>query len=210
MLALSATIGNPRQVTSWLQSVKSLQQQQDMCAGLERPAASYNVKLIQYTERYADLRYHRYDQPCHLVQGKAAHSFDSMLQRLHPCAVLEAKDIKDGGFPSQLNLEACDCLELFNGMRAVVQAYVNEAGAAGADGLQVVQDRLDLQELLADLIRERPAEDIAVADPVPLPDPPGDHTFIADLLLLSVEAPVTVIHVRTHCKILVFLVAICW
>lgn len=175
-MALSATIGNPREVTSWLQSVKSLQQQQDKQAGVERPAASYNVNLIQYTERYADLRYHRYDQPDDLTLSEPAHSFEQMLQRLHPCAVLVANDIKQGGFPSQLNLEARDCLELFDSMRAVLQEYLAayEANTAVADGPQNVRDRSDLQELLEDLIGERAAKPAAEPASEPAVDGAAD------------------------------------
>jgi len=129
---LSATIGNPEQVTSWLQSVKALQQQQDAQLGIQGPSSSYEVRLIQHSERYADLRYHTFNQssseqspsssapaPPALPDQAAA---QAVFNKLHPCAVLTAHQVQHSGFPSEVSLEPCDCLELFSSMRQVHQA----------------------------------------------------------------------------------------
>ena len=128
-LALSATIGNPQQVTSWLQSVKDLQQQQDSKLGLHRPPAAYQVRLIQHSERYADLRYHTF-APSPTQQNDAslrsaemplnsdASSHDFI--KMHPCAVLTTKQIQESGFPSEISLEPCDCLQLYSIMHSTV------------------------------------------------------------------------------------------
>eukprot|EP00878_Enallax_costatus_P032591 GHUV01035830.1.p2 GENE.GHUV01035830.1~~GHUV01035830.1.p2 ORF type:complete len:112 (+),score=47.54 GHUV01035830.1:1096-1431(+) len=61
-LALSATVGNPVGFTEWLQKVKDSQPMADTASGLAtmssssgtRPA-SYQVHLIQHTERHNEL-----------------------------------------------------------------------------------------------------------------------------------------------------------
>lgn len=125
LLALSATIGNPEQVTGWLQDVKLLQQQQDQANGLQvsknLSSISYKVRLIQHTERYADLRYHRY-MPA-VKQADYLEAVNYTLQKLHPFAVLDSQQIKHAGFPADLTLEPADCLDLFNSMQAVLNEH---------------------------------------------------------------------------------------
>ena len=116
-LALSATVGNPEQVTEWLQSVKCLQLQQDQAVGTAAPSGSYSVKLIQHGERYADLRYHSF-QPaamqsgndCLDVSSASAADAQAAFRKIHPCAVVTAQQLQEGGFPSEITLEPCDCL----------------------------------------------------------------------------------------------------
>ena len=55
-LALSATVGEPEQFVSWLQSIKDLQKLAD--DGQQREA--YTVRLVQHNERWVDLRRHIY------------------------------------------------------------------------------------------------------------------------------------------------------
>ena len=78
-------------------------------------------------------------------------------------------------------------------MRAVVQEYVSEAGPAptGASGPQEAQDRLELDELLADLIRERPAEDTPVADPLHVPNAPGAHIMTIYIFVVAPAADIS-------------------
>ena len=73
LLALSATIGNPHDVASWLRSVKALQQEQDaVVENLPNDGfpVSYDVELIQHTERYADLRYHIWQSATETTQAE--------------------------------------------------------------------------------------------------------------------------------------------
>lgn len=123
-LALSATIGNPKQVAGWLQDVKSLQRTQDEAKPQQsskgQAALSYNVRLIQYSERYADLRYYRYTAPATQMQEGLA-VLEHSLRRMHPFAVLEAQQIRHGGFPADLALEPADCLQLFNSMHFALE-----------------------------------------------------------------------------------------
>lgn len=137
-MALSATIGNPEEVTGWLQDVKTLQQQQDLQAGIVRPAASYTVRLIQHSERFADLRCYRYDPSSQQSKDwedqagremkpqdqngrnqrgpEQPEAFDQALHRMHPCAVLEAERLQTDSFPPELSLEPSDCLKLYDSM----------------------------------------------------------------------------------------------
>ena len=124
-LALSATIGNPEELTSWLQDVKLLQQQQDQSLGLVRPASTYTVRLIKYSERFADLRCYRYDSSSRLGQNKEdqdshEQDFGQTLHRMHPYAVLELHMLQNGSFPPLLTLEPSDCLQLFESMQAAL------------------------------------------------------------------------------------------
>lgn len=128
-MALSATIGNPEQVAGWLQDVKSLQQKQDQekkqqSPGTSPAAVSYKVRLIQHSERYADLRYHRYDTAA--SQTDDPPGFEQTLRKLHPYAVLDAHQIAQSGFPSDLALEPSDCLELFHSLQSALQHQAPE------------------------------------------------------------------------------------
>ena len=145
-MALSATIGNPNKVTDWLQSVKRLQQQQDQQSGTEGPAASYQVNLIQHKNRYADLRYHRYNQST--ASGQEDPTIDQVLRRLHPCAVLDAPQLQRNGFPPQISLEPSDCLELYQAMVSVVQWQFERFGCSAMEAAYAAQDVDNLNGLL--------------------------------------------------------------
>ena len=60
-LALSATVGNPSEIATWLKGVKATQLRQDReRAAVEGGAVpnpeAYQVHLVQHAERYSDLR----------------------------------------------------------------------------------------------------------------------------------------------------------
>ena len=169
-LALSATIGNPQQVTSWLRANKALQQRQDQQDGIQQPKAGYyEVRLIQHTRRYADLRYHRYNQST--SKGCSERAVDDILHRIHPCAVLESHQIQHGSFPPQISLEPSDCLELFKTMHAVVQNHANTSGRDSFESAYAAQDMQALNDEFGKLLDE----EVAVAqDPCPLPAMAGE------------------------------------
>ena len=109
--------------------MKHLQQQQDAQLGLHQPPTSYQVRLIQHSERYADLRYHvlnasapQHRLPALEAAGVAPDSDTGQLTKMHPCAVLSARQIQQDGFPSEISLEPCDCLELYHAMCITHQA----------------------------------------------------------------------------------------
>ena len=66
-LTLSATIGNPDSLFTWLQQVKAMQYQQDVSIGFGKSDASYKAHLIVHRERYNDLQHYIY-APCYALQ----------------------------------------------------------------------------------------------------------------------------------------------
>ena len=111
--------------------MKSLQQQQDRKQGIQKSLPTYQVRLIQHSERYADLRYHTFTTPSRQQGGvpraetKApqASPHGVSFSKIHPCAVLTASQLRrDSKFPSEVSLEPCDCLELFNVMSDACRA----------------------------------------------------------------------------------------
>ena len=155
-MALSATIGNPEQVAGWLQDVKSLQQKQDQGkpqkSGTVQPTVSYRVRLIQHSERYADLRYHRYHNTA-CVQLEDPTRFDQMLHKMHPFAVLDVHQIEESGFPADLALEPSDCLELFNNMHSALQQLQQQQllGTEAGKDSHLQRQQLDKPEAVKDL-----------------------------------------------------------
>ncbi|KAK9901261.1 hypothetical protein WJX75_003106 [Coccomyxa subellipsoidea] len=127
VIALSATIGNPQEIASWLCSAKDLKRQQDAAIGtLQSGAGSYAVALIQHGERYGDLRYHSWQGLGRPDEGlgnatlpavpTSAQNGDPIKRRLHPCSVLTIRQLSQG-FPSELSLEPMDSLQLFRAMQ---------------------------------------------------------------------------------------------
>lgn len=167
---MSATIGNPEQVTKWLQANKALQQHQDQQDGIQQPGAGYySVRLIQHTKRYADLRYHRYNQSA--ANGHIEPTVEDILHRLHPCAVLEAHQIQQGSFPPQISLEPSECLELFKTMHAVVQ---NKVAISGSNSFEAAYEAQDMQAMDDELTKLLDQEAAVVQDPWPLPAMAGE------------------------------------
>lgn len=91
MIALSATIGNPQDIASWLRSAKDLQRQQDAANNtLQTGAGSYAVALIQHGERHADLRYYSWQGiglPDEVLGNAALPEIPDVAQNggMHPC-----------------------------------------------------------------------------------------------------------------------------
>ena len=145
-MALSATVGKPEQVTQWLQSVKALQQEQDTQLGIAAHLSTYQVKLIQHAERYADLRYYTF-KPSLVRQQEDEDSLEAatapapasstptdVFSKIHPCAVLTPEQLQDSGFPSEISLEPCDCLQLFKAMHGVCHAAASTSNNASDQG----------------------------------------------------------------------------
>ncbi|XP_066285601.1 probable ATP-dependent RNA helicase DDX60 [Branchiostoma lanceolatum] len=117
-LALSATISNPHDLQSWLQSAKDFQKQSDGQAKQKKKANPqlYNVRLVVYGERYSDLEKYVY-LPC-------SNSQDSLVP-MHPYSVLTLKQLQDnfdnpeGAFPRDLTLSPREALQLYDTMAKV-------------------------------------------------------------------------------------------
>ncbi|XP_035676190.1 probable ATP-dependent RNA helicase DDX60 [Branchiostoma floridae] len=117
-LALSATISNPHDLQSWLQSAKDFQKQLDGQASRKNKAQpqSYNVRLVVYGERYSDLEKYIY-LPCK--------DSPNSLVPMHPYSVLTLKQLQDnldnpdGAFPRDLTLSPRETLQLYDTMTRV-------------------------------------------------------------------------------------------
>lgn len=135
------------------------------------------MNLIQFGERYADLRYYKYDKP--VAQADDESADEQKPQKLHPCAVLGAQQIQHGGFPHQLNLEPSDCLELFTAMKTTVQECLKDAGGVVIEGPHIRQDKAKLDQLLRDLIKKRSLQESTVnVARRPLPPLSGEPTLM--------------------------------
>ena len=194
-LALSATIGNPEQVTEWLQSVKGLQREQDSQLSIAGPPDRYQVKLIQHAERYADLRYHTF-KPCSAQQddqlrAPGLQQTSDMFTKIHPCAVLTAEQLQDSGFPSEISLEPCDCLELFNAMHSVSQAAASSQSAPSqAVSSQAASSNMDAERVsLLHPVAE--SSNTPVAQSAVSRGPASEQIMLREPMLLGIAASST-------------------
>ncbi|XP_075142212.1 putative ATP-dependent RNA helicase DDX60 [Leptodactylus fuscus] len=120
-LALSATISNPEHLTDWLQSVKRYWQHTDereLChiseplkKGARKKTTkmerrSYNVRLVQYGQRYNDLEKHI----CSVKDS------DIHFEHYHPCASLTIDHMKNYGIPKDLSFSPKESIQLYDCM----------------------------------------------------------------------------------------------
>jgi len=108
IIALSATVGNPEQFSSWLAETQQ--------------ASGQSLTMVKHAHRYSDLRKFLYQPPRHFAfRGLADRpSFATLgldhidgLAFVHPIASLVNKS---RGIPDDLSLEARDCLSLYHAM----------------------------------------------------------------------------------------------
>ena len=108
IIALSATVGNPEQFSSWLASTQK--------------SAGYELTMIKHQHRYSDLRKFIFHPPKRFTfsglsqkSSFATLGLDGMehLSFIHPVASLVNKS---RGIPDDLSLEARDCLSLWHAM----------------------------------------------------------------------------------------------
>lgn len=97
--------------------------QQDRSIDIQQPDSTYDVRFVRHSGRYADLRHYTYtssisyaDSSVRLGSGQPA----TGLLRLHPCAVLDVKQLACDGAPTELTLEPADCLDLHHCMYTVL------------------------------------------------------------------------------------------
>lgn len=109
IIALSATVGNPEEFTSWLQSTQA--------------AMGYELDKVEHPYRYSDLRKFVYEapktfefQPLEVTDTLGLPSLDGApgLLYMHPVAALVNET---RGIPDDLHLEPRDCLSLYNCMK---------------------------------------------------------------------------------------------
>lgn len=108
IIALSATVGNPEQFSSWLASTQK--------------SAGYELTMIKHPHRYSDLRKFIFHPPKRFAfsglpkkTSFATLGLDGVdhLSFIHPVASLVNKS---RGIPDDLSLEARDCLSLWHAM----------------------------------------------------------------------------------------------
>lgn len=107
IIALSATVGNPEQFSEWLTETQK--------------ASGSDLKMIQHSTRYSDLRKYIYQPPKTFEFSGFGKSYgvglglDGLpgLQAYHPVASLADKS---RGMPDDLALEPRDCFSLWNAM----------------------------------------------------------------------------------------------
>lgn len=107
IIALSATVGNPAQFNDWLTETQK--------------SSGTELKMIQHTTRYSDLRKYMYEPPKSFTFTGLGKSFgvglglDGLVgfKAFHPVASLVDKS---RGMPDDLALEPRDCLALWKAM----------------------------------------------------------------------------------------------
>lgn len=97
-----------------------MQMQQDISIGKGKDPRSYDVRFVQHSGRYADLRCYTYASTSSYEDSQQ--QAGRGLRRLHPFAVLDAKLLDNPGVPSELTLEPADSLDLYDAMSAVLHA----------------------------------------------------------------------------------------
>ncbi|KAM7424845.1 putative ATP-dependent RNA helicase ddx60 [Porites harrisoni] len=123
-LALSATIGNPNHLRDWLQAAQNFREQQDKQED-DNLRESYRVNLVTCEERYSDLEKSIYlPSPSNGGFSKRTRKYEKEYDvqstdefvRLHPCAQLVTKQLKENGFPGDMALTPKESLQLYNTM----------------------------------------------------------------------------------------------
>ena len=111
--------------------------QQDRSIDIQKPDSTYDVRFVRHSGRYAALRHYTYtssisyaDTSDRLNSGQPA----TGLLRLHPCAVLDVKQLACDGAPSELTLEPADCLDLHHCMSTVLHDKQSTASAMASTG----------------------------------------------------------------------------
>ncbi|GJQ71104.1 putative ATP-dependent RNA helicase [Trypoxylus dichotomus] len=103
-LALSATISDVPNFYNWLVSNENFKREQDLLYGKTRN--SYDVILVEHTERHTDLKKYVYDVP-------------TGLQHYHPYCALNSKVLTEhDGIPITLHLSPEEVLQLFDVMHS--------------------------------------------------------------------------------------------
>ncbi|CAH3109022.1 unnamed protein product, partial [Pocillopora meandrina] len=123
-LALSATIGNPDDLTRWLQAAQSFREQQDKQENGQM-RESYRIRLVHFHERYSDLEKSVYlpspsnggfSEKSRKYEGTYDVKATGEFARLHPCAQLAAKQLQENSFPRDMDFTPRESLQLFDVM----------------------------------------------------------------------------------------------
>ncbi|KAJ7386930.1 putative ATP-dependent RNA helicase ddx60 [Desmophyllum pertusum] len=123
-LALSATIGNPDHLISWLQDAQDFRERQDKQDNVKL-RASYKIRLVTTTNDtpiwkrvsifQAPANGGFSEQTKKYEDGYDATNTDEFL-KLHPCAQLGTKQLRENGFPGDMALTPKETLQLYDVM----------------------------------------------------------------------------------------------
>ena len=129
IIALSATVGNPKEFHKWLQVTQASlawKSRADSAEKGEKPKG-VEVIMIHHTQRFNHLRtfthsqettagpFEGLEQPKLYTLGLSDLEGSRHFKHLHPVAVLDSR----GGMPEDLSLEARDCYTLYKTMEKV-------------------------------------------------------------------------------------------
>ncbi|PFX17719.1 putative ATP-dependent RNA helicase DDX60 [Stylophora pistillata] len=123
-LALSATIGNPNDLMEWLQAAQDFREQQDKLQNVKL-RASYKIRLVTCPERYSDLEKSIYlPSPSNGEFSSESQKYEGTYDlkgteefvRLHPCAQLGFKQLRENSFPGDMALTPRETLQLYDVM----------------------------------------------------------------------------------------------
>ncbi|XP_067006514.2 probable ATP-dependent RNA helicase DDX60 [Anabrus simplex] len=107
-LALSATIGNPKQFHTWLQDAENFKRERDRLDKCER--SSYKVHLVVHSERHSDLKKYIYTS-----EGDMIH--------IHPYAYIDETVIREhNGIPNHISLAPEETFQLYMAMETASKA----------------------------------------------------------------------------------------
>ena len=103
-LALSATIEQPEELKNWLQTMQDFKKSRDLMDGCLRSDEKYEVKLVVYGDRHADLKKHVYS--------------DGTFQHIHPYAYLDSERVSKSGIPSSITLSPAEVYQLYKAIQS--------------------------------------------------------------------------------------------
>ena len=161
IIALSATVGNPSQFSSWLSSTQN--------------SLGNELTMIKHPHRYSDLRKYVYTPPKKFafyglakVKSFATLGLDGLdgLRFMHPIASLVNKS---RGMPDDLSLEARDCLSLWESMtRHQSEAFPVPADLSPESLPSVIKkaDVIHWELRLKDLLRKWMSDDSSPFDKI--------------------------------------------
>jgi hypothetical protein len=103
-LALSATVENPKSLHKWLQSMQDYKREQDITNGCKKHDTFYEVNLVEYMDRHADLK-------------KYVYCGDRQFRHIHPYTYLDQSMIEiEKEIPQSITLSPEEVHDLYSAM----------------------------------------------------------------------------------------------
>lgn len=148
---LSATVGSPDQFNNWLQSVQTTHKFEHIC--------------IHHSHRYSHLRKFFFlpsSESAARFHGLAQHSTSNRMEFIHPISLLSEHVHV---MPSDLALEARDCLTLFNALKQLQLTHGDELDPRvffrDRQALLTQKDILSYEAALKAVVAQLPFDDLS-------------------------------------------------